>query len=215
MVNDSWKKFLLLGWCWHISVWNGRCQIFTHPGQACILHASCWECCPPRCSRIWNIDIFWTCKMWLRWTADGCSMNSVSCSTWNLPSLRWLPTVYPAGAFHKLLGIFCIHREKLAECLPKSFPDPEILNLYFCSPKFSVFGHCASEWGPHEPSITSIAKFGQHHFKWNMETQLKYAMSAEVWEGVFLQMLYSVRNYCLSQNLIRLTIYSPELCDLQ
>lgn len=90
-------------------------------------------------------------------------------------------------------GLIASCHENLAEHLPESFPEPEILNLYSCSPKSSAFGHHASEWGPRKPSITRIAQFGQQHFEWNTEMQLKYAMSAEVWEGVFLQMLYSVR----------------------
>lgn len=102
-------------------------------------------------------------------------------------------------------GFFASRHEKLAECFSSEpFPEQEILNIYSCSPKSSAFGHHANEWRPHEPSIASIAKFGQCHFEWNTERRLTYAMRTEVWEGVFLQMLYSVRTLSSILNLIQL-----------
>jgi len=114
-------------------------------------------------------------------------------------------------------GFFASRHEKLADCFPESFPEPTTLNIYSCSPTSSAFGHRAREWGPREPSISRIARFGQEHFEWNTEGRLKCVMRGEVWQGVFIQMLYSVRglqsisNFCLSDH----KIHHLELCDLQ
>lgn len=91
-------------------------------------------------------------------------------------------------------GHFASHHEKLSACLPESFLDPQILGIYSSSPKTSLFGHWTNKWVPREPSISSLAKFGQENFGWITEGSLKYGMSSEVWQGAFLQMIYSVRD---------------------
>ena len=97
-------------------------------------------------------------------------------------------------------GFFASCYENLSERLPKSFPNQQILDIYSCSQKSSAFGHCAGEWKHHEPSISHLTKFGQENFEWNMEEKLKHEMSSQVWEGAFLQMLYSVRGFVFNFN---------------
>ena len=81
------------------------------------------------------------------------------------------------------------------------FPTNESLTfMYSHSQKSSAFGHCAGEWKHCEPLISHLAKFGQENFEWNTEEKLKCEMSSQVWEGAFLQMLYSVRGFVFNFN---------------
>lgn len=97
-------------------------------------------------------------------------------------------------------GFFASRYEKLSERLPESFPNQQILDIYSRSQKSSAFGHCVGEWKHREPSISHLAKFGQENFEWNTEERLKREMSSNIWEGAFLQMLYSVRGFIFNFN---------------
>jgi hypothetical protein len=90
------------------------------------------------------------------------------------------------------------HR-KLSIDFPATFPNLEVLNRYD-HPAISELIPLESkkpkhpDWTSKEPSIRQLATFGQKHFGWNSEEVLKEKMKWDMWNGIFLQMVYSVND---------------------
>jgi len=84
----------------------------------------------------------------------------------------------------------------LAAQFPDDFPDPKIVRLYN---KPATSWSCGqtipslSDWKTREPSIAKITQFCSDHLGWKTESVLKEKLHNYLWEGVFAQMLFSVR----------------------
>ena len=87
------------------------------------------------------------------------------------------------------------HHPSLAAQFPDDFPDPKIVHLYN---KLATSWSCGqtipsqSNWKTHELSIAKITQFCSDNFKWKTESVLKEKLHNYLWEGVFMQMLFSV-----------------------
>jgi 5'-3' exonuclease len=84
---------------------------------------------------------------------------------------------------------------KLAGDILDTFPDRRILDLYInpitsWSPGYNP-PHL-SQWQFEQPSIPELTKFCIQHFHWNTEEILRSKFKSYIWEGIFLQILYSV-----------------------
>lgn len=96
------------------------------------------------------------------------------------------------------LGYLRGRERALAENIPNSFPSLDVLSLYLV-PLISSAGTSSQfpgniDWGLTEPSLQRLVMISSAHLGWNTEEILKTRFKANVWEGVFLQMLYSVRS---------------------
>ncbi|KDR70577.1 hypothetical protein GALMADRAFT_46237, partial [Galerina marginata CBS 339.88] len=84
---------------------------------------------------------------------------------------------------------------KLASNIPANFPERSILELY-CRPltSFSPMQILPdiSSWKPREPKIKEITTFCYTHLGWRDISEILGVFHRNLWEGVFLQMLYSV-----------------------
>ena len=84
----------------------------------------------------------------------------------------------------------------LASQFPDNFPKREIMNLYT---KPVISNSCdkpvlTSDWKTRGPSIAKITQFCYDKLGWKTESVLKTNLQSHLWEGVFLQMLFSVRH---------------------
>jgi len=84
----------------------------------------------------------------------------------------------------------------LAAQVPEDFPNREVLELY-THPLTSQSCGCTTpsqrDWRTRGPSIAKIAQFCFDHLGWKTESVLKEKLHNHLWEGVFAQMLFSVR----------------------
>uniref|UniRef100_A0A8H8CI32 XPG-I domain-containing protein n=1 Tax=Psilocybe cubensis TaxID=181762 RepID=A0A8H8CI32_PSICU len=78
----------------------------------------------------------------------------------------------------------------LSERLTESFPDLDILDLYL-NPLTSAPGQKFQPWILQEPSVPGLIDVSSTHLGWRSEDVLRKRFKAKVWEGIFLQMLYS------------------------
>lgn len=77
-----------------------------------------------------------------------------------------------------------------------TFPNRDIINLY-TSPLTSWSSTPqnipdASLWVAKEPLLFNLARFCSDNFHWDTEALLKKKFANIIWEGAFLQMIYSV-----------------------
>ncbi|CAA7266506.1 unnamed protein product [Cyclocybe aegerita] len=82
----------------------------------------------------------------------------------------------------------------LAAAIPPAFPNPAILKLYTNPITSSSIGFSlpnTKSWVGREPFIHELAQFCSDYFGWKTEAMLKAKFESLLWEGVFLQMLYS------------------------
>ena len=217
MVQDSWQKSLLSGRHWHFPIWNCQCPFFTNQGWASILHSPCRECCQwlPGYSRLWNDHIFWTCKVWVRWPADGCSTNLVSCSAWNIPSLCWFPIGYSTRASNKLLRIFCIPSWEIGR------PPSRVISQTRNSQHVCVLSKIVSIWPPRKRMGTSWALDYIHCKIRSAALWVEYGKAVKIWNerwsmggGVSSNALLCKWTF-IYLKISSFIIYFPELCDLQ
>ncbi|KAF8176553.1 PIN domain-like protein, partial [Pholiota molesta] len=92
---------------------------------------------------------------------------------------------------------------RLASSIPLDFPDPKVIELYVkpvtsCTPPYVL--PITQLWRPKEPTIYLLTKFCYENFGWRTEETLKAKFSSLLWDGVFSQMIYSVRNKFYIQN---------------
>uniref|UniRef100_A0A8H7XM35 XPG-I domain-containing protein n=1 Tax=Psilocybe cubensis TaxID=181762 RepID=A0A8H7XM35_PSICU len=82
----------------------------------------------------------------------------------------------------------------LAKSIPDSFPSLDTLSLYL-EPVVSAgaSSHLAPvyDFRHREPSLNRLVMVSSTHLGWNTEEIIKDKFKRNVWEGVFLQMLYS------------------------
>ncbi|KAF8173441.1 PIN domain-like protein [Pholiota molesta] len=98
-------------------------------------------------------------------------------------------------------GFLSRRQPKLAASISDNFPDPRILDLYVNPVTSWSPGHIPpdpSQWQSRQPSIPEITRFCVWHFHWRDHQTIQQRFKANLWEGVFLQMLYSVRRLILS-----------------
>ncbi|KAF8952359.1 PIN domain-like protein [Flammula alnicola] len=80
----------------------------------------------------------------------------------------------------------------LAAAISGAFPDRRILDLYV-NPvtSWSPGPPNLSQWQFKQPSIPAITRFCTQHFHWQNPQIIKQKFKATLWQGIFLQMLYS------------------------
>jgi hypothetical protein len=84
----------------------------------------------------------------------------------------------------------------IAARFPSAFPDPGVLRLYTEPLTSWTEGETipnSAIWLKREPVISNIAQFCFDNLGWNTELTLVKALQNRLWEGVFIQMLLSVR----------------------
>ncbi|KAF8969041.1 hypothetical protein BDZ97DRAFT_1797436 [Flammula alnicola] len=90
-------------------------------------------------------------------------------------------------------------RKFLSRCQPNiaaaisgAFPDCRILDLYVnLVTSWSPGPPNLSQWQFEQPSIPAITQFCTQHFHWQNPQIIKQKFKATLWQGIFLQMLYS------------------------
>jgi len=98
-----------------------------------------------------------------------------------------------------LQGQLGTRHPSLANQFPDDFPKREIIDLY-TKPVISDFHNntvLTSDWKSRGPSIAKITQFCYDNLGWKTESVLKTNLQSHLWEGVFLQMLFSVRHIVL------------------
>lgn len=82
---------------------------------------------------------------------------------------------------------------QLARQIPDTFPNQKIIELYV-DPLTSEWSAPTSLplWKAKDTLIVELVKFCIHNFHWEA-SQLRQKFTSLLWEGIFLQMLYSVR----------------------
>ncbi|KAF9474954.1 PIN domain-like protein [Pholiota conissans] len=80
---------------------------------------------------------------------------------------------------------------QLATQVSDTFPDHQIMDLY-THPCVSSPEHLPSHWLIHQPSLCNLTNFCRERFDWDDDYILE-VFKSRIWEGAFLQMLYSVR----------------------
>ncbi|KAF8952163.1 hypothetical protein BDZ97DRAFT_1880491 [Flammula alnicola] len=80
----------------------------------------------------------------------------------------------------------------IAAAISGAFPDCRILDLYV-NPvtSWSPGPPNLSQWQFEQPSIPAITQFCTQHFHWQNPQIIKQKFKATLWQGIFLQMLYS------------------------
>jgi Holliday junction resolvase YEN1 len=128
-------------------------------------------------------------QIWEALTDHHC--HKLSDKAWNRFLNQWRAEIQHELT-DNLSGALRSRNTKLALSFPETFPNPDILRLYF-SPLVSESFPNASTWYElQEPMIFNIAKFCSDKFCWSAEkTREKFTSS--LWEGVFLRLLYFVR----------------------
>lgn len=107
---------------------------------------------------------------------------------------QWRTTLQEELA-NNSLGYLRTRERVLAQSIPNSFPDLDILSLYLvpvtsCNSTSTQSG--SFDWKLTEPSLQCLVMVAAGHLGWTSEEVLKIRFKANIWEGVFLQMLYSV-----------------------
>lgn len=88
---------------------------------------------------------------------------------------------------------FLPHRQPaLASCISDQFPDLHVLQLYL-NPLTSNPDTIQKEWLIKQPLLRNLAEICSERFEWSDEQILKKRFKNGIWEGVLLQMLFSVR----------------------
>ena len=94
-------------------------------------------------------------------------------------------------------GMLGSRQPQLARQISDTFPDRDILLLYI-DPLTSWSAPenipDTSSWKIKEPSIVQLVNFCVNNFNWKDLQLLRKKFENILWEGVFLQMLYSVRS---------------------
>lgn len=93
------------------------------------------------------------------------------------------------------LHFLCRSQPKLAEGISDAFPDQRLLDLYVNPITSWSLGHSPPhlcQWEFKQPSIPEITRFCIQHFHWQTEQVIKAKFKSYIWEGIFLQILYSV-----------------------
>lgn len=88
-----------------------------------------------------------------------------------------------------------------ARLTEKTFPSANIVLLYACPLTSFSDGKTPNfhnRWKARSIDIPDLASFFMDHFGWRTIQQLQDAFDRHVWEGMFRQMLYSVRIMLLS-----------------
>ncbi|KAJ7270887.1 PIN domain-like protein [Mycena rebaudengoi] len=93
-------------------------------------------------------------------------------------------------------GYFDRRQRRLADRIPDTFPDLEIVQLYLdpftsWSPRFAGTPPDPSLWTPKEPLIPELSKICRDYFSWNGDQLLK-RLAANLWPGAAFRMLCSV-----------------------
>ncbi|KAF8174538.1 PIN domain-like protein [Pholiota molesta] len=83
---------------------------------------------------------------------------------------------------------------QLAATIPDNFPDHRVLD-YYANPITSWspgrIPPDSSRWRFKQPSVAAITQFCIRHFHWRDLETMKLRLKENLWEGVFLQILYS------------------------
>lgn len=87
-------------------------------------------------------------------------------------------------------GFLPSRRPALAASIPPDFPPLNVVNFYV-RPETST--SLPSDWKPREIRLNKLASFGVNYLGWMEATALRKTFHSNVWAGVFLQMLISVR----------------------
>ncbi|KAF8166162.1 hypothetical protein BJ912DRAFT_246040, partial [Pholiota molesta] len=91
-------------------------------------------------------------------------------------------------------GILPRRQPNVAAAISDSFPNRRILRLYATPVTSWSPGYTppdVSHWGIKQPSIPAITEFCRRHFRCTTQQKLKEKFKSNLWEGIFLQMLYS------------------------
>ena len=96
-----------------------------------------------------------------------------------------------------LQGQLGARRPSLASQFPDDFPKREVIDLY-TKPVISDSESCNKtirhgDWKTRAPCIAKITQFCYDNLGWKTESVLKANLQSHLWEGVFAQMLFSVR----------------------
>ncbi|KAF8804934.1 hypothetical protein BYT27DRAFT_7010473, partial [Phlegmacium glaucopus] len=104
-------------------------------------------------------------------------------------------------------GMLHSRQPQLAGQIPDSFPNRDIIQLYvdpltsWSTPQNIPD---TSSWKSKEPCIVELVKFCVDNFNWKTSQLLRKKFNSILWEGIFLQMLYSpLALYDATQNLLR------------
>jgi hypothetical protein len=92
-------------------------------------------------------------------------------------------------------GMLRSRQPQLAQHIPHTFPDRDILQLYidpFTSWSAPKNIPDTSLWKIKEPSIVQLVDFCMNNFNWKDLQLLRKKFESILWDGIFLQMLYSV-----------------------
>jgi hypothetical protein len=98
-----------------------------------------------------------------------------------------------------LQGQLGTRHPSLANQFPDDFSKCEIIDLYT---KPVISDSCnktvlTSDWKSRGPRIAKITQFCYDNLRWKTESVLKTNLQSHLWEGVFSQMLFSVRHIVL------------------
>jgi 5'-3' exonuclease len=94
-----------------------------------------------------------------------------------------------------LQGQLGARRPSLASQFPDNFPKHEVIDLY-TKPVVSDSRNMTirhGDWKTRGPCIAKITQFCYDNLGWKTESALKANLQSHLWEGVFAQMLFSVR----------------------
>ncbi|KAF8186238.1 PIN domain-like protein [Pholiota molesta] len=92
-------------------------------------------------------------------------------------------------------GFLPRRQPNVATAISDAFPDRRILRLYASPVTSWSSGRTppdASQWCVRQPVISAITDFCRRHFRCTTAQKLKEKFEHNLWEGIFLQMLYSV-----------------------
>jgi hypothetical protein len=98
-----------------------------------------------------------------------------------------------------LQGQLGARHPSLANKFPDDFPKREIIDLYIKPVISDSFNKTvlASDWKTRGPCIAKITQFCYENLGWKTESALKTNLQSHLWEGVFSQMLFSVKQIVL------------------
>jgi len=88
-------------------------------------------------------------------------------------------------------GFLPSRQPALATTIPPDFPPLNVVRFYV-RPTTSSFVNPPIDWKPGQIHINKLASFCANHLGWTDATTLRKTFHSNVWEGVFLQMLFSV-----------------------